>query len=127
MPTSTYWASASLSGSVRARALLLPVAAELTRRWPQRSRLFLVGENAGWSIDHDLVELGKLASRLGVRLADPRLLSAARGQAAFFGSQFTLLCGPWRSCPHALGTAYFHGRPGTPDMPEFDVAYAALC
>jgi glycosyltransferase involved in cell wall biosynthesis len=51
---------------------------------------------------------------------------ASRGQAAFFGSQFTLLAEPWRSFPHALGTAYFHGRPGTPGMPEFDVAYAAL-
>jgi glycosyltransferase involved in cell wall biosynthesis len=111
---------------VRTRTLLRPVAAGLTRHWAPRSRLFLVGEGAGWSIDHDLLELGRLASRLGVRVADRRLLSASRGQAAFFGSQFTLLREPWRGSPHALGTAYFHGRPGTPGMPEFDVAYAML-
>ena len=103
-----------------------PVAAGLTRRWPPRSRLFLVGEGARWSIDHDLLELGRLATRLGVRVAGTHLLTVSRGQAAFFGSQFTLLREPWRAFPHALGTAYFHGRPGTPGMPEFDIAYEAL-
>src|SRR5207244_46397 len=48
------------------RHLARPVAAALTRRWPPRSRLFLVGEGAGWSIDHDLEELGRGASRLGL-------------------------------------------------------------
>lgn len=102
------------------------VAATLTRRWPPRSRLFLVGEDAGWSIDHDLCELGRLAERLGIRLADRRLLGASRAQAAFYGSQFALLSEPWRPAPHALATAYFHGRPGTPGMPEFDEAYRLL-
>jgi glycosyltransferase involved in cell wall biosynthesis len=109
------------------RRLGKPLAAATTRRWPPRSRLFLVGESAGWSIDHDLLELGVLAELLGVRLADRRLLSASRGQAAFFGSQFTLLSEPWTPRPHALGTAYFHGRPGTAGMPEFDEAYRVLC
>jgi glycosyltransferase involved in cell wall biosynthesis len=85
-----------------------------------------VPENANWVIDHEVGQLARLASRLGVRLADVRLLSASRGQAVFFGSQFTLLCSPWRSLPHAVGTAYFHGRPGTPGTPEFDEAYEAL-
>jgi len=112
--------------SASARRLLRPVAASLTRRWAPRSRLLLVGEGADWSIDHDLRELGGIATRLGVRLADPRFLTLSREQAAFFGSQFTLLREPWRPFPHALGTAYFHGRPGTPGMPEFDVAYDVL-
>jgi glycosyltransferase involved in cell wall biosynthesis len=112
--------------SVRARALLRPVAAALAQRWAPRSRLLLVGEGAGWSVDHDLQQLGGIASRLGVRLADSRLLTVSRGQAVFFGSQFTLLAEPWRAFPHALATAYFHGRPGTPGMPEFDVAYRTL-
>ena len=77
-------------------------------------------------IDQELLELGGVAARLGVRLGDPRLLTASRDQAAFFGSQFTLLAEPWRAYPHALATAYFHGRPGTPGMPEFDTAYEAL-
>jgi glycosyltransferase involved in cell wall biosynthesis len=116
--------SAPVSGRLRSAAR--PVAAALTRSWPPRSRLFLVGEGAGWSIDRDLHELAALAQQLGIRLAGRRLLSVANDQAAFYGSQFTLLTEPWRSSPHALATAYFHGRPGTPGMPEFDEAYAVL-
>jgi glycosyltransferase involved in cell wall biosynthesis len=109
-----------------ARAAARLVAPVLTRRWRPRSRLFLVGEGVGWSIDHDLRELGRLAERLGIAVADRRLLGVTRGQAAFYGSHFTLLREPWRSVPHALATAYFHGRPGTPGMPEFDDAYRML-
>lgn len=112
---------------MRARSLLRPAAAAYTRRWPSRSRLLLVGEGAGWVIDQELEELARQTERLGIRRASQRLLTSSRGQAAFFGSQFTLLCEPWRPFPHALGTPYFHGRPGTPGMPEFDVAYRALC
>lgn len=103
------------------------LASAVTRRWPPRSRLFLVGEAVGWSIDHDVHELGAIAGRLGVAVAPPRLLNASRDQAAFYGSQFTLLREPWRPPPHALATAYFHGRPGTPGYPEFDHCYQALC
>jgi glycosyltransferase involved in cell wall biosynthesis len=78
-------------------------------------------------IDKELEELAGHTERLGIRLAHQRLLASSRGQAAFFGSQFTLLSEPWRAFPHALATAYFHGRPGTPGMPEFDIAYRALC
>ena len=111
---------------MRARRLLRPLAAGLARRWPPGTRLLLVGEGAGWVIDRELLALGGLASQLGLRVADRRFLTASRGQAAFFGSQFTLLHEPWRRWPHALGTAYFHGRPGTPGMPEFDVAHHVL-
>jgi len=111
---------------VRARRILRPVAGALTRRWSPRSRLLLVGEGAGWVIDQELLELGEVAGRIGVQLADQRFLTVSRDQAAFFGSQFTLLREPWRPYPHALATAYFHGRPGTPGMPEFDVAYDTL-
>jgi glycosyltransferase involved in cell wall biosynthesis len=109
-----------------ARAAARRVAPLFTRRWPERSRLFLVGEGIGWSIDHDLQALAAIAGRLGVDVADRRLLGAARGQAAFYGSHFTLLRNPWPEERHALATAYFHGRPGTPGMPEFDDAYRVL-
>jgi glycosyltransferase involved in cell wall biosynthesis len=109
-----------------ARSLARPLAATLTRRWAPGSRLFLVGEGANWSIDHDLRELAAIAGGLGARTADRRLLSAARGQAAFYGSQFTLLREPWSPSPHRLGTAYFHGRPGTPGYPEFDECFRVL-
>ena len=111
---------------MRTNAVFRPLAAGVARSWQPASRLMLVGEGARWSIDHDLVELGKLATKLGIRVADRRFLTVSNGQAAFFGSQFTLLREPWRPFPHALATAYFHGRPGTPGMPEFDVAYETL-
>lgn len=101
-------------------------ASLVTARWPARSRLFLVGEGVNWSIDLDLRELGARAAPLGIRIGEPRLLHASSGQAAFYGSQFTLLREPWRPPPHALATAYFHGRPGTPGMPEFDECYEVL-
>jgi len=110
-----------------ARRLARPLAATLTRHWAPGTRLFLVGEGAGWSIDHDLSELAAIAGRLGVRVADRRLLGASRDQAAFFGSQFSLLREPWRGSPHRLATAYFHGRPGTPGYPEFDECFRVLC
>jgi len=78
-------------------------------------------------IDKELEAVARLAEHIGVRLAPRRLLTASRDQAAFFGSQFTLLREPWHRFDHALGTAYFHGLPGTSGMPEFDVAYETLC
>jgi glycosyltransferase involved in cell wall biosynthesis len=102
---------------------LAPLA---TGRWEPGSRLFLVGERARWVIDEELVALGRLAAMLGARVADVRLLNASRDQAAFWGSHFSLLREPWNPPPHRLGAAYFHGRPGTPGMPEFDVAYGVL-
>ena len=77
-------------------------------------------------IDHELRAIGTVARGLGVRIAPSRLLNAARHQAAFYGSQFTLLTGPWQPAPHRLATAYFHGLPGTPGMPEFDECYRTL-
>jgi len=104
----------------------LRLAATVTRRWRPGSRLFLVGEGVGWSVDHDLQELERVANRIGVKVAPRPLLSASSDQAAFFGSQFTLLREPWRPSPHRLATAYFHGRPGTFGYPEFDECYRLL-
>jgi glycosyltransferase involved in cell wall biosynthesis len=102
------------------------VAALATARWPPRSRLFLVGEDAGWVIDYELRRLAEVAERLGARVAGRRLLNASSDQAAFYGSQFALLREPWTPVRHALATAYFHGRPGTPGEPAFDACYEAL-
>jgi glycosyltransferase involved in cell wall biosynthesis len=110
-----------------ARAAARRLAPLLTRRWPLGSRLFLVGEQANWVIDEELRAVGRIANELGARVASRRLLSSSRGQAVFFGSHFTLLQEPWTPLPHRLGTTYFHGRPGTPGMAEFDVPYRVLC
>lgn len=109
-----------------ARSAVRRLAPLLTRSWPPRSRLFLVGEGSNWVIDEELRAVGRLASRLGVEVAARRLLGASRDQAAFYGSHFTLLKEPWRPPAHRLATTYFHGLPGTPGMPEFDLPYALL-
>jgi glycosyltransferase involved in cell wall biosynthesis len=109
-----------------ARPTIRRLTTVLTRRWAPYSRLFLVGEGIDWVIDHELRAVGRLAESLGVRVADRRLLMLTERQSAFYGSHFTLLGRPWEVPTHRLGTAYFHGRPGTPGMPEFDAAYEAL-
>lgn len=109
-----------------ARALGRRLAGTYTGRWAAYSRLFLVGEGTRWSVDHDLNELAGIARRLGVRVAPQPLLAASRDQAVFYGSHFTLLREPWQSRELRLGTAYFHGLPGTPGYPEFDECFQAL-
>src|SRR4051812_10699441 len=109
-----------------ARTVARRIAPLVTRRWRPRSRLFLVGEGAGWVIDEELAAVGRVASSLGARVTDPRLVALARDQAAFWGSHFTLLREPWAPPPHRIGCAYFHGRPGTEGMPEFDEPYRVL-
>jgi glycosyltransferase involved in cell wall biosynthesis len=110
----------------RARELAQPLAAAYARRWRPYSRLFLVGEGARWVIDEELRQIGRLARRLGVALGRPWPLSAAERQTVFYGSHFTLFDGFPGTQEHRLAATYFHGRPGTPGMPEFDAAYEAL-
>lgn len=109
-----------------ARALARGLASAYVRRWPAFSRLFLIGDGVPWSIDEDLRQLSRIARRLDIPLAQPWPLSAAQRQAVFYGSHFTLFDRFPVERGHRLGTAYFHGRPGTPGMPEFDRAYAEL-
>ena len=117
----------SLSASRRGfQRLARPFASAATRHWSARSRLFLVGEQASWVIDEELLAVERVARELGARIVTRRLLSSSRDQAAFYGSNFTLLREPWSPPPHRLATTYFHGRPGTPGMPEFDVPYLTL-
>ncbi len=108
------------------RRLARPLAAAATAGWAPASRLFVVGDGAGWSIDHDVRAVSAAARRAGAHVADRRLLTLARGQGAFYASQFELLAGRWSPPPHRLATAYLHGRPGTPGMPEFDACYRTL-
>ena len=109
-----------------ARATARRLAPLFTRNWAAGSRLFLVGEQANWVIDEELRAVARIARQLGARVESRRLLTGSRDQSAFYGSHFTLLQEPWSPPPHRLGTTYFHGRPGTPGMPEFDVPYRLL-
>ena len=47
-------------------------------------------------------------------------------QSIFHLSQFTLLLHDFERRENRLGFAYFHGRPGTPGMPEFDACFETL-
>ena len=109
------------------RPSALRVAAQLAKRWRPYSRLFLVGESVRWVIDEELHEIASLAKSLDIELATRWPLSAAQGQSVFYGSHFTLFERFPEGRRHRLGATYFHGRPGTQGMPEFDQAYAALC
>jgi glycosyltransferase involved in cell wall biosynthesis len=108
------------------RAPVVAAARAVASRWPERSRLMLVAESGDWVIDYEMRHVGAIARTLGIRVASRRFLNATKNQAAFFGSQFGLLHRDAELPPHAVATAYFHGRPGTEGSPEFDECYAAL-
>jgi glycosyltransferase involved in cell wall biosynthesis len=94
--------------------------------WAPYSRLFFVGEGFDWVIDNELRALAEVAQRLGIDVARRWPPAAAKQQAVFYGSHFTFFDRGASAGAHRFATTYFHGRPGTPGMPEFDAAYAAL-
>jgi glycosyltransferase involved in cell wall biosynthesis len=108
------------------RALLGAYVPARTAAWPDASRLFVVGDEVGWSIDDDTARLEAVARRLGYELAPAQWARFARRQAVFHPDHFGALRPRWLESSHRLGLSYFHGRPGTPGYPEFDDAYAAL-
>jgi len=90
------------------------------------SKLFVVGDRLGWSIDDDRARLVATARRLGYDVGSNAFLRFARRQSVFQHNHFNALQSRWLDTSHRLGLSYFHGRPGTPGYPEFDRAYAAL-
>ena len=90
------------------------------------SRLMLVTDSPIWVLAWEMRELASLARRMGVKLAAPGWVDLAPRQVLFFASHFSLLLAESWPQDHRVGTAYYHGRPGT-GLPEFDAAYAALC
>ena len=98
-----------------------------TAAWPEASRLFVVGDDLGWSIDDDRARLTATARRLGYDVAPAAWALFARRQALFHPNHFDALLQPrWLDSSHRLGLSYFHGRPGTAGYSEFDRAYDAL-
>jgi glycosyltransferase involved in cell wall biosynthesis len=97
-----------------------------THSWEEYSRLFVVGDDIGWSIDDDRARLIATAERLGYETAPSRWAPFARRQSVFAHEHFGALQPRWLGSSHRLGLSYFHGRPGTPGYPEFDRAYDAL-
>lgn len=97
-----------------------------TSSWPDASRLFVIGDDFGWSIDDDRARLTNTARRLGYEVAPAGWARLARRQAVFHHDHFGALQPRWLDSSHRLGLSYFHGRPGTPGYPEFDRAYETL-
>jgi glycosyltransferase involved in cell wall biosynthesis len=111
----------------RAAALVRASARRLrSRSWPDRSRLFVLGDELGWSLDDDAAYISSVARGAGYRLGPPAWARSSRRQVVFLTSHFAALDPLWTRSSHRLGTSYFHGRPGTPGFPEFDRAYDAL-
>jgi glycosyltransferase involved in cell wall biosynthesis len=97
-----------------------------TMAWPPASRLFVVGDELGWSIDDDAARLAATARRLGCEVAPAAWARYAREQAVFSHDHFGALRPRWLESTHRLGLSYFHGRPGTPGYPEFADVYERL-
>jgi glycosyltransferase involved in cell wall biosynthesis len=90
------------------------------------SKLYVVGDDLGWSIDDDRARLVSAARRLGYEVGRNALLPLLRRRAVFQHNHFNALQPRWFESSHRLGLSYFHGRPGTEGYPEFDGAYRAL-
>ena len=110
------------TGRVAARSLVRL----RTRSWPAASRLFAVGDRGSWSVDEDAANLEDVARRLGLQLGPAGWARFCERQAVFLTSHFEGLGAFWTASSHRLGTAYLHGRPATPEHPEFDAVYEAL-
>ena len=108
------------------RVVLRAYVPARTASWAERSRLFVVGDDSGWSIDDDARRLRAAARRLGHEVAPSGWAAFTRAQAVFVHDHFGALRPRWFESSHRLGLSYFHGRPGTPGHPEFDAVLARL-
>ena len=118
----------------RSRSPGLPVARPLrraatglrTRGWTPYSRLFLAYDVEGWVLEYEARQLDRTARGLGVAVGAARWAKGVDRQSIFHLSQFTLLLHDFEKRENRLGFAYFHGRPGTPGMPEFDACFETM-
>jgi len=98
-----------------------------TRDWSTHSRLFVGFDAAGWVLEYEARQLERTATALGARLGPREWAGSVSGQSIFHLSQFDLLLdGDFERSGNRLGVSYFHGRPGTPGMPEFDACFETL-
>jgi glycosyltransferase involved in cell wall biosynthesis len=97
-----------------------------TRGWEPHSRLFVEEEAAEWVLAYEARQLARTAAALGVELGPRSWARGVSNQSIFHLSQFTLLLHDFERAGNNLGLAYFHGKPGTPGMPEFDACFETL-
>jgi glycosyltransferase involved in cell wall biosynthesis len=111
---------------VPSRVVLGAYVPARTVSWPEASRLFVVGDTFGWSIDDDATRLTATAQRLGYDVGPASWARYAHRQSVFVHDHFGALRSRWLESSHRLGLSYFHGRPGTDGYPEFDAAFERL-
>jgi glycosyltransferase involved in cell wall biosynthesis len=109
-----------------ARVVANGVVRALTASWPDFSHLFALGDRGRWSVDEDARHVIACARRLGFAVGNAAWARFASRQSVFLTSHFEALQPRWLGSSHRLGTAYLHGRPGTPGAPEFDQAFETL-
>ena len=123
-----------MSVTRHARRLVAPVGRPLrraavglrTREWPPHSHLFVEQEAAEWVLSYEARQLARTASALGIPLGPRSWARGISNQSVFHLSQFTLLLHRFERRGNNLGLSYFHGRPGTPGMPEFDACFDTM-
>jgi len=123
-----------MSVTSQARRLAAPVGRPLrrvavglrTRGWAPHSRLFVEQEAAEWVLSYEARQLARTATLLGVELGPRGWGRGVANQSIFHLSQFTLLLHHFERAGNNIGFAYFHGRPGTPGMPEFDACFDTM-
>lgn len=71
-------------------------------------------------------QLERTVRLLGVEMGPAGWVKGVDRQSIFHLSQFTLLLHDFERRGNRLGFAYFHGRPGTPGMPEFDACFDTM-
>ncbi|HET7745501.1 MAG TPA: glycosyltransferase family 4 protein, partial [Gaiellaceae bacterium] len=109
-----------------AKALARALVRSRTARWPDHSRLFAVGDRGAWSVEEDAEHLLAAGRRLGFEVGPAGWARFAERQSVFLTSHFEALGPHWSGTSHRLATAYLHGRPGTPGVPEFDECFDEL-
>jgi glycosyltransferase involved in cell wall biosynthesis len=119
-------ATARRAAAPPARLVMRSLVGARARRWPPYSRLFVVGDDGGWSLDEDAKHLTAAAHRLGVATAPSSWARFAEQQAVFHTSHFAAVHPRWLGTGNRIATSWFHGRPGTPGYPAFDTAYETL-
>ncbi|MGH3016783.1 MAG: glycosyltransferase family 4 protein [Gaiellaceae bacterium] len=97
-----------------------------THGWDPHSRLFVLGDRGGWSVDEDAEHVAAAARRLGCQVGPQGWAQLTGKQSVFHTSHFEAVEPRWTSSSHRLGVAWLHGRPGTPGAPEFDRAFNVL-
>jgi glycosyltransferase involved in cell wall biosynthesis len=75
------------------------------------SRLYIVGDNAGWVIDQESEALARSARKLGIKAFNIKRAYFNLPQAVHYSSQFSLNESSIYRSRHRISVDYFHGKP----------------